>query len=146
LLLVLLLLLPLPGSAYVFTFSTGAWLESETRQLRRGEMSQACQVPNRINAHLRSPTAQRSSRRRSHLGCATVWSAVVHRSRRRNRERDWARELLQTLTTSSHLPPALGDSEATSFWKRGSFRSGSNIGSSRSSAGVSGTCEASGAQ
>src|SRR5437762_12225506 len=27
---------------------------------------------------------------------------------------------------------------ATSFWKRGSFRSGSNIGSSRSSAGVSG--------
>ena len=31
-----------------------------------------------------------------------------------------------------------GVSEATSFWKRGSFRSGSNIGSSRSSAGVSG--------
>src|SRR5947208_1704230 len=32
-----------------------------------------------------------------------------------------------------------------SFWKRGSFRSGSNIGSSRSSAGVSGTfCVASG--
>ena|SRR6516165_4133805 len=29
-------------------------------------------------------------------------------------------------------------SEAASFWKRGSFRSGSNIGSSRSSAGVSG--------
>jgi hypothetical protein len=28
--------------------------------------------------------------------------------------------------------------EATSFWNRGSFRSGSNIGSSRSSAGVSG--------
>src|SRR5437588_7967223 len=32
-----------------------------------------------------------------------------------------------------------GAGEATSFWKRGSFRSGSNIGSSRSSAGVSGT-------
>src|SRR5206468_8535548 len=32
----------------------------------------------------------------------------------------------------------LGVGEATSFWKRGSFRSGSNIGSSRSSAGVSG--------
>jgi hypothetical protein len=31
-----------------------------------------------------------------------------------------------------------GASEAASFWKRGSFRSGSNIGSSRSSAGVSG--------
>src|SRR5467141_1965850 len=30
-----------------------------------------------------------------------------------------------------------------SFWKRGSFRSGSNIGSSRSSAGVSGTFAAS---
>src|ERR1043166_5955333 len=32
---------------------------------------------------------------------------------------------------------------ATSFWKRGSFRSGSNSGSSRSNAGVSGTLEAS---
>jgi hypothetical protein len=31
-----------------------------------------------------------------------------------------------------------GVGEAMSFWKRGSFRSGSNIGSSRSSAGVSG--------
>jgi len=35
-------------------------------------------------------------------------------------------------------------SEAPSFWKRGSFRSGSNIGSSRSSAGVSGKLLASG--
>src|SRR5437773_10239290 len=35
----------------------------------------------------------------------------------------------------------LGSSQ--SFWKRGSFRSGSNIGSSRSSAGVSGRPEAS---
>src|SRR5476651_2087254 len=33
--------------------------------------------------------------------------------------------------------------EATSFWKRGSFRNGSNIGSSRSSAGVSGAFSAS---
>src|SRR6266487_3089297 len=32
-----------------------------------------------------------------------------------------------------------GAGEATSFWKRGLLRSGSNIGSSRSSAGVSGT-------
>src|SRR5213592_2052478 len=32
-----------------------------------------------------------------------------------------------------------GVGEATSFWKRGSFRSGSNIGSSRRSAGVSST-------
>src|SRR5438128_4329248 len=31
-----------------------------------------------------------------------------------------------------------GADEATRFWKRGSLRSGSNIGSSRSSAGVSG--------
>src|SRR5439155_402346 len=37
---------------------------------------------------------------------------------------------------SSHF--YFGAGEATSFWKRGSFRSGSNIGSSRSSAGVSG--------
>ena len=35
-----------------------------------------------------------------------------------------------------------GACEATSFWKRGSFRSGSNIGSSRSSAGVSGMSSA----
>src|SRR5205085_6693562 len=33
---------------------------------------------------------------------------------------------------------SFGVDEPTSFWKRGSFRSGSNIGSSRSSAGVSG--------
>ena len=38
-----------------------------------------------------------------------------------------------------------GTAEATSFWKRGSFRSESNIGSSRSSAGVSGrSCVANG--
>ena len=37
---------------------------------------------------------------------------------------------------------SFGASEV-SFWKRGSFRSGSNIGSSRSSAGVSGTFSAS---
>ena len=37
-----------------------------------------------------------------------------------------------------------GANEATSSWKRGSFRSGSNIGSSRSSAGVSGTPTAAG--
>src|SRR5439155_6531711 len=34
-----------------------------------------------------------------------------------------------------------GTGQAASFWKRGSFRSGSNIGSSRSNAGVSGTPE-----
>src|SRR5207248_324143 len=33
---------------------------------------------------------------------------------------------------------SFGMGEAASFWKRGSFRSGSNIGSSRSNAGVSG--------
>ena len=36
-----------------------------------------------------------------------------------------------------------GAGDSASFWKRGSFRSGSNIGSSRSSAGVSGTPAAS---
>ncbi len=41
------------------------------------------------------------------------------------------------------MPRNLSMDEATSFWKRGSFRSGSNIGSSRSNAGVSGTLEAS---
>src|SRR6266852_145823 len=38
------------------------------------------------------------------------------------------------LTASRYLFAAFGAGEATSFWKRGSFRSGSNIGSSRSSA------------
>src|SRR6266700_5419347 len=38
-----------------------------------------------------------------------------------------------------------GRGEATSFWKRGSLRSGSNIGSSRSNAGVSGGFAARGA-
>src|SRR5947207_9049518 len=33
---------------------------------------------------------------------------------------------------------SFGASQAASFWKRGSFRSGSNMGSSRSSVGVSG--------
>src|SRR6266487_4371186 len=37
-----------------------------------------------------------------------------------------------------YLSAVFGDSEARSFWNRESFRSGSNIGSSRSSAGVSG--------
>ena len=39
---------------------------------------------------------------------------------------------------SAYLSAASGAVEA-SFWKRGSFRSGSNMGSSRRSAGVSGT-------
>src|SRR5437899_3031827 len=47
------------------------------------------------------------------------------------------RELLTS--TWRYLSADFGDSEAASFWKRGSFRSGSNIGSSRSSARVSGT-------
>src|SRR4029077_13209095 len=37
-----------------------------------------------------------------------------------------------------------GASDSASFWKRGSFRSGSNIGLSRSSAGMSGAFAASG--
>ena len=39
---------------------------------------------------------------------------------------------------SPYLSAVFGAAEATSFWKRGSFRSGSNMGSSRSRAGVSG--------
>src|SRR6266480_5706143 len=46
------------------------------------------------------------------------------------------------VTASAYLCAAFGVVDA-SFWKRGSFRSGSNIGSSRSRAGVSGTFEAS---
>ena len=43
-----------------------------------------------------------------------------------------------------YLSDVFGAGEAASFWKRGSFRSGSNIGSSRSSAGVSGMPTANG--
>src|SRR5437588_8827617 len=49
------------------------------------------------------------------------------------------------VTASPYLSAVFGAGDSASFWKRGSFRSGSNIGSSRSSAGVSGTFEASGA-
>src|SRR4029077_3243227 len=48
----------------------------------------------------------------------------------------FARELADAIA-SAYLSAAFG-AAAASFWKRGSFRSGSNIGSSRSSAGVSG--------
>ena len=41
-------------------------------------------------------------------------------------------------STSRYLAAAFGASDCASFWKRGSFRSGSNMGSSRRSAGVSG--------
>ena len=44
-----------------------------------------------------------------------------------------------------HRQLYFGAEEATSFWKRGSLRSGSNIGSSRSNAGVSGGFAARGA-
>src|SRR5438105_519581 len=43
------------------------------------------------------------------------------------------------------LPHSFGAADSASFWKRGSFRSGSNIGSSRRNAGVSGTVGAGGA-
>jgi hypothetical protein len=42
------------------------------------------------------------------------------------------------VSASPHLSGVFGATSAASFWKRGSFRSGSNIGSSRRSAGVSG--------
>jgi len=47
--------------------------------------------------------------------------------------------------TGSRGEPYFGAEEATSFWKRGSLRSESNIGSSRSNAGVSGGFAARGA-
>src|SRR5438034_6822008 len=42
------------------------------------------------------------------------------------------------VTASPYLSGVFGAADSASFWKRGSFRSGSNIGSSRSTAGVSG--------
>jgi hypothetical protein len=51
---------------------------------------------------------------------------------------------LLAVAASDYLSAGFDGDEAASFWKRGSFRSGSNIGSSRSSAGVSGMCEANG--
>ena len=44
------------------------------------------------------------------------------------------RVLIQHL--GSTIASYFGAADSASFWKRGSFRSGSNIGSSRSSAGV----------
>ena len=49
----------------------------------------------------------------------------------------FARRRLLTVIASAYLSAVSGAVEA-SFWKRGSFRSGSNMGSSRSTAGVSG--------
>jgi len=46
---------------------------------------------------------------------------------------------LPMVAASPYLPAVFDAGEAMSFLKRGSFRSGSNIGSSWSSAGVSGT-------
>ena len=46
-------------------------------------------------------------------------------------------------SSSTKAVPYFGAGEVASFWKRGSFRSGSNIGSSRSSAEVSGMFSAS---
>src|SRR5947208_9545639 len=42
-------------------------------------------------------------------------------------------------TSAAMANPNLGAEAAISFWKRGSLRSGSSIGSSRSNAGVSGS-------
>jgi len=42
------------------------------------------------------------------------------------------------VTASPYLSGVFGATSAASFWKHGSFRSGSNMGSSRSSAGISG--------
>src|SRR5438132_5116406 len=63
---------------------------------------------------------------------------LFHRSRGKScwREADEGRD--------SYFGFYFGTGEAASFWKRGSFRSGSNMGSSRSSAEVSGMFEASG--
>src|SRR5262245_45056241 len=47
------------------------------------------------------------------------------------------------LNLGSHAESYFGAGGATSFWKRGSFRSESNIGSSRRSAGASGMLYAS---
>jgi hypothetical protein len=46
---------------------------------------------------------------------------------------------------AGYAEPYFGAADAISFWKRGSLRSGSNIGSSRSNAGVSGGFAANGA-
>src|SRR4029450_6978641 len=54
-----------------------------------------------------------------------------------------AREATRLLLFASPYLSGVFGAVAASFWKRGSLRSGSNMGSSRSSAGVSGTFSAS---
>src|SRR5205823_3234502 len=66
---------------------------------------------------------------KEHIG-DLQFDLLAHFSRHGN---DCSRESLTPLHQS------FGWDEAASFWKRGSFRSGSNMGSSRSSAGVSAT-------
>jgi hypothetical protein len=50
-----------------------------------------------------------------------------------------------TDVTAPYLSAVFGAADSASFWKRGSLRNGSNMGSSRRNAGVSGTVGASGA-
>jgi hypothetical protein len=76
-------------------------------------------------------------RKLSRAGVQRPIQHEIHRERESSRSRGRATQNGAAgscpLTYYSYF--AVG--EATSFWKRGSFRNGSNIGSSRSSAGVS---------
>src|SRR6266446_502859 len=55
---------------------------------------------------------------------------------------DWIADSVAPLQFAEEFVQVHGFFSSQSFWKRGSFRSGSNIGSSRSSAGVSGRSRA----
>jgi hypothetical protein len=70
---------------------------------------------------------------------AVRMSEFVRNFRAREQQREMTestrRKKFFELTASRYLFSAFGAGEATSFWKRGSFRSGSNMGSSRSSSG-----------
>src|SRR5437660_11266453 len=98
-------------------------------------------------------TRREDNARRSALHQARNRRAIVMSDERRKQTPNVQRPTLNTQIRGAiqhrgsriqHRFPYFGADEATSFWKRGSFRSGSNIGSSRSSAGVSGRPVASG--
>jgi len=70
--------------------------------------------------------------------CVSTRAMTAHASSRGKQFAAQVSDEITDVSASPHLSGIFGATSAASFWKRGSFRRGSNIGSSRSRAGVSG--------
>ena len=70
--------------------------------------------------------------------CVSTRAMTAHASSRGKQFAAQVSDEITDVSASPHLSGIFGATSAASFWNRGSFRSGSNIGSSRSRAGVSG--------